>query len=612
MSTTHSKPYADVGETLADLLCLPHPDKPRESRRGYLSVRVVKGAAELVDASGVLEQWQRWRDEDIPDRDKRGGAPTKGSTRIAFIVLIALVAAGEPPLVSRISEVLTSRLQTASRDLLGLPRFETASDNAVYHRVYRALRRLLEPIDPYPGEQRKRLTRREQEALRASWDPKEVDRKQQRLVWFTNSLLEASVQLLPETIRAAWEGNLCLDATLVKVWGKAGSPKPRVGRDPSEDRMSPEHLAGWYTREGDHREPDTPAKTKKGRKKVEWGYEAHLAVMTANDPTGEADPEFPLLILAMTLDKPAGRVAENALTLTTSIVERGWPTGVCAADRAYLPNSKPEKLQLPVRAQGYLLCFDYRDDQLGIQAEYGGALLIEGTWYCPAIPKNLIDATEHYRKKLISEEVYLERIKQRSRYRFRPKHQPTPDGNTAHMCPARGPGATAACSLVPLKQPVALGLPTTRTRILLPPTDPDVCCTNTTSLTIPSAPTTGGLPTAAAKYHQDFHYGSPRWHRFYATLRNTIEGVNGFTKSATEEDLEEPGRRRVRGYAYQALLVAALITASNLRKINTFLRKREAEANSPKPTPTAHTKPHADLSEYRPTLNGPPLAQPAA
>lgn len=68
----------------------------------------------------------------------------------------------------------------------------------------------------------------------------------------------------------------------------------------------------------------------------------------------------------------------------------------------------------------------------------------------------------------------------------------------------------------------------------------------------------------------------------------------------------------MRGYAFQALLVAALITASNLRKINTFLRKREAEANSPKPAPTRRTKPRADRSAYRPTLNGPPLAQPAA
>ena len=38
-----------------------------------------------------------------------------------------------------------------------------------------------------------------------------------------------------------------------------------------------------------------------------WGYEAHLAVMAANKPN--VDPDFPLLILGMSLDKPSGRVA---------------------------------------------------------------------------------------------------------------------------------------------------------------------------------------------------------------------------------------------------------------------------------------------------------------
>jgi len=36
---------------------------------------------------------------------------------------------------------------------------------------------------------------------------------------------------------------------------------------------------------------------------------------------------------------------------------------------------------------------DYRIDQLGIQANTGGAILVEGTWYCPALPEPLITAT---------------------------------------------------------------------------------------------------------------------------------------------------------------------------------------------------------------------------
>ncbi len=256
------------------------------------------------------------------------------------------------------------------------------------------------------------------------------------------------------------------------------------------------------------------------------------------------------------------------------------------------------------------------DDQLGVQAEHGGALLVEGSWYCPSTPQPLIDATIDYRAGRISEEVYAARISQRARYLFRPKHKPNASGNTAHMCPGRGPGATAACPLVPPSGPVTLGLPTTRTRITAPPDHPDTCCTNTTSITFPTAPdpTVSPLPTAAAKYRQDFQYASPAWRAIHATLRNTIEGFNGFTKNTAEEALEEPGRRRVRGYAFQALVIACLITASNLRKIGTFLRRRATTRPPPtsgKAAGTTSRRSGSDLADYRPSPNAPPFAMPA-
>lgn len=611
MSTKEAAPFADVGKTLADLLCLPQPDQPPESKRGYLSARVVRGVAELVDRSGLFDRLDEWRLEDNPLHGKQGGRPTSTDERTCFVVLLALIVAGEPPLVTRVAEAYSKRLQTTSRDLLNLPRIQVGSDKAIYARVYRALRRILAVVDPYPGPRRTRLTRTELEKLTASWNLQDVETRQRRLVTLTNALLETSIQLLPDDIRRNWLGNICIDATLVRVWGKAGSPSVQKSKDCSSDKMSPEHLAGWYARSDDHREPDTLARGSKGKGKYAWGYEAHLAVMTANDP--ETDPNFPLLVLGMSFDKPAGRVAENAVTAIQSIIDRGHPAGICAGDRAYFPNSKPEKFQLPVRALGYTLCGDYRDDQLGIQAEHGGALLVEGNWYCPSIPQPLIDATKDHREKRISENVYTQRIKQRTRYLFRPKHRPDASGHTAHMCPARGPGATARCPLAPNPGPVTLGLPTTRTQVLSPPSDPDICCTNTTSITFPTAPdpTVTPSPTSVAKYRQDLQYKSPQWRRTYTTLRNTIEGFNGFTKSPTDEDLEQPARRRVRGYAFQALLVACLITASNLRKVGAYLRKREHSARPPA-GPKASRRPakSSNLADYRPEPNGPPQALP--
>jgi hypothetical protein len=337
----------------------------------------------------------------------------------------------------------------------------------------------------------------------AALDPETVAVRVKRVQQVTNALLEASARLVPDDARARWNGNVCVDATLVRTWGKRGHPKPKPNRDNSQDRMSPEVVAGWYVREN----PDT------GKNEYHFGYEVHLAIVSASAPGQPAD--FPLLVLAMTVDKPAQNVAGNATTLLTSLQDRGYPAGTLAGDRAYFPNPRPEHLQLPARALGYTLCGDYRDDQLGNQAEYGGAILVEGNWYCPSMPQPLIDATIDRRAHAITDDVYEQRIAQRARYAFRPKHAPTPDGNTAWMCPARGPGATATCPLAqPTGSPVNLGLPTTRTRIHNPPTDPDICCTNSTSITIPIAPR-AAANSNIAKYFQDLRYKSPEWQAVY-------------------------------------------------------------------------------------------------
>ena len=62
------------------------------------------------------------------------------------------------------------------------------------------------------------------------------------------------------------------------------------------------------------------------------------------------------------------------------------------------PNSKSEKLQVPLRLLGYDPVFDYSDDQLGIKDGYGGAIMVEGTSYRPYMFPDLIDATKRFRK----------------------------------------------------------------------------------------------------------------------------------------------------------------------------------------------------------------------
>jgi len=76
---------------------------------------------------------------------------------------------------------------------------------------------------------------------------------------------------------------------------------------------------------------------------------------------------------------------------------------------------------------------------------------------------------------------------------------------------------------------------------------------------------------------QALHYGSPEWQQMYSTARNTIEGMNGYVKDANHEALDQPGRRRVRGYAAQYLFAAVLVVSANIRKIQGFITKAAAD-----------------------------------
>jgi hypothetical protein len=61
-------------------------------------------------------------------------------------------------------------------------------------------------------------------------------------------------------------------------------------------------------------------------------------------------------------------------------------------------------------------------------------------------------------------------------------------------------------------------------------------------------------------------------------LRNTIEGTNGVLKDGAHGALGDTRRRRIRGIAAQSLFTALLITATNIRSIQSFLRHAAPDA----------------------------------
>ena len=67
----------------------------------------------------------------------------------------------------------------------------------------------------------------------------------------------------------------------------------------------------------------------------------------------------------------------------------------------------------------YTIVGDYKINQLGRTNAYESMQLVEGTWYCPAMPQDLVDITTQFRQGLIDEDTYRDKLGARHRFAMR-------------------------------------------------------------------------------------------------------------------------------------------------------------------------------------------------
>ena len=109
-----------------------------------------------------------------------------------------------------------------------------------------------------------------------------------------------------------------------------------------------------------------------------------------------------------------------------------WPTSHGGATRPTswpgpgLTQCKPEDFQLPARSLGYQLVLDYKIDQLGHQDTHQGMILVDGSFYCPAMPEPLINATKDLRDGKIDGAIHRARIAERKHFAIRARANPMP------------------------------------------------------------------------------------------------------------------------------------------------------------------------------------------
>jgi hypothetical protein len=216
------------------------------------------------------------------------------------------------------------------------------------------------------------------------------------------------------------------------------------------------------------------------------------------------------------------------------------------------------------------------------------------------MPEPSINATKDLREDNIDETTHKARIAERTGYRIWAKSLPDADGHVRLMCPAAGPLPLVRCALEPASEggdgKVRTRIPVTDSLAAFPPK-----IRSQQSITLP--------PDAGAKFLQPLAHASEEWHRTYATLRNSNEGMNGFVKDGAHEAVDDPERRRIRGVAAQSVLVAFQLFAANIRKIDEFMMTRATRAKSVRKLPSRRKT--ASIKKWAPNQSSPVVASPS-
>ena len=153
------------------------------------------------------------------------GRPRPLPARAVLTALLCLVLDDRPLFLTEATRLLFCELSKASRRLPGVPG-AVSGDRAFLaacRRVRYCFGQICPVMDPSPLPKNRRLTGQDLKARIRKMTPGQAEAARHRLEALANALLEASISVLDEEERAAFDGCTGLDATPVPLFSRGPS-----------------------------------------------------------------------------------------------------------------------------------------------------------------------------------------------------------------------------------------------------------------------------------------------------------------------------------------------------------------------------------------------------
>jgi hypothetical protein len=350
-----------------------------------------------------------------------------------------------------------------------------------------------------------------------------------------DQLLEASI---PEQHKQA-SRSLAADWTDVETWSRP----PRHG---STECADPE--ASWG-----HRTSNLPGP--KGE--MFFGYYLSAATMTREE-TGPAVPE---LARRMTLTSCSLDPVRALVPVLQKMPAAGIPLGDILADSGYA-HRDAAAWAIPLRQAGVQLIQDLHPHDRGPQGTHAGAIIANGSLYCPATPKTLLELGPLPRDATTGDiAAHDTKTAELAKHKLGRVTGDDADGYYRVTCPAAG--GKIRCP----HRPESMTLDRGRPEILAPPGHPPACCAQQT-ITVP--------PQVAAKTRQKHDYPSAAHRRSY-TRRTSAERTFATIKDPATTSIAR-GWCHLTGLTPLTLWIACLITVRNQRILTAFDARQAGNA----------------------------------